>query len=82
MTKIPEIEKQPLSVIKKFQDGKLAVALEYLSTSSQFYKRMFEKNHIDVVKIINLEDLIVMHVTDKDDLHHFLMNKFSFKTQR
>ena len=71
MTQIPEIEKQPLSVIKKFQEGKLADALEYLSTSSQFYKRMFEKNHIDVLKIRNLEDLTVIPFTDKDDLHHF-----------
>jgi len=69
MNFIPEIETQPLSVIKRFQEEKLAEALVYLSKYSPYYKRLFEKNRIDIQKIKHLDDLKDIPLTDKTDLH-------------
>ena len=71
MMTIPQIETQPQTVIKRFQEEKLAIALDYLSKHSPFYKRMFEKNHIDILKIRYLEDLNAIPFTEKADLHHY-----------
>ncbi|MDR2917030.1 MAG: AMP-binding protein [Tannerella sp.] len=68
MSLIPDIEKQPQSVIKQFQEEKLAIALNYLSEHSFFYKKMFEKNHIDIGKIRKIEDLKDIPFTNKTDL--------------
>ena len=71
MNLFPEIEEQSQSVIKRFQEEKLAATLDYLSKYSLYYKRLFAKNHIDVLKIRNIEDLSVVPFTEKDDLHNF-----------
>jgi len=71
MNKIPEIEKQPLSEIKKFQEGKLHGLLQYLSVNSKFYKRLFADNNVDIEKIKSIEDLSSIPVTTKDDLQKF-----------
>lgn len=66
--KFPEIEYQPLDVIKRFQEEKLREDLAYLNTASPFYKKMFADNHIDVSKIKTIEDLQNIPFTDKKDL--------------
>ncbi len=68
MNLIPDIEKQPQSVIKQFQEEKLAIALDYLSEYSPFYKKLFEKNHIDIRKIRKTEDLKNIPFTNKAEL--------------
>jgi phenylacetate-CoA ligase len=70
MTPTPAIETQPLSVIKRFQEQKLAETLAYLAGHSPFYRRMFRKHHIDVTKIRLLEDLRHLPLTDKTDLQY------------
>ncbi len=71
MSLIPEIEQQPQAVIKRFQEEKLVEALVYLSNNSPFYRRLFNRHHIDVSKIKRLEDLSVIPLTDKADLHQY-----------
>ena len=68
---IPEIEVQPQTVIKQFQEEKLTKTLDYLSRFSPFYKRMFEEHRIDIQKIRKLEDLSAVPFTDKTDLHQY-----------
>ncbi|MDR0573224.1 MAG: AMP-binding protein [Tannerella sp.] len=68
MSLIPDIEKQPQSVIKQFQEEKLALMLDYLSEHSLFYKKLFKKNHIDIKKIRKTEDLKDIPFTGKADL--------------
>jgi phenylacetate-CoA ligase len=64
----PEIEWQPLSVIKAFQEEKLKIALQYLQYNSPFYQKLFRENNIDIQKIKSLEDLQKIPFTDKKDL--------------
>ena len=66
--RFPEIEYQPLDIIKRFQEEKLRENLDYLNSSSPFYRKMFEYNHIDVSKIRTIEDLQNIPFTDKKDL--------------
>ncbi len=65
---IPDIERQPADIIKKFQEEKLAVQLAYLQNHSPFYQRLFRQHHIDISKIHLLEDLQNIPVTTKEDL--------------
>lgn len=67
----PEIEFQPLDVIKKYQEKKMGVALEYLKSNSPFYKRLFQKEKIDVSKIKTVEDLGCVPLTEKSDLQTY-----------
>ncbi|MDR2038105.1 MAG: AMP-binding protein [Bacteroidales bacterium] len=73
---IPEIETQPIEVIKRFQEQKLTDQLHYLQQKSKFYQRLFREQHIDISKIKTLEDLQYIPVTTKSDLqlynHDFL----------
>lgn len=64
----PEIEFQPLEVIKKFQEKKLVENIHYLSLYSPFYKRLFSDNHIDISKIKTIESLQDIPFTEKTDL--------------
>ena len=71
MNFIPAIETQPRTIIKQFQEQKMADTLSYLASCSSFYRTLFEKNHIDIRKIVNLEDLRYIPFTDKTDLQQF-----------
>jgi phenylacetate-CoA ligase len=71
MNPIPEIETQPQSVIRQFQEKKLAEALEYLSRHSAFYKRMFGKNRTAIQKAGKMEALQDLPFTDKADLQEY-----------
>ncbi|MDR0795296.1 MAG: AMP-binding protein [Tannerella sp.] len=64
----PEIEYQPLPVIKRLQEEKLAETLAYLAEYSPFYGQMFKEHRIDTGKIRHLEDLQDIPFTDKHDL--------------
>lgn len=68
---IPEIEKKPLSEIKKFQEVKMTELLIYLQDNSKFYQRLLSQNNIDIKGIKTLEDLTKIPVTTKDDLQNF-----------
>jgi phenylacetate-CoA ligase len=71
MNVIPAIETQPREVIRRFQEEKLAIALDYLATYSPFYKRLLKKNRIDIRKIRKLEDLQTVPFSGKADLQQF-----------
>jgi phenylacetate-CoA ligase len=68
---IPDIERQPAGIVKKFQEEKLAVQLAYLEQRSPFYRRLFGQHHVDISKIRRLEDLQHIPVTTKEDLQRY-----------
>ncbi|MEJ1729957.1 hypothetical protein SMA90_26855, partial [Escherichia coli] len=51
--------------IKLFQEKLLRRELSYISERSPFYKRMFQREGIDIRKIRTLEDLQYMPFTKK-----------------
>ncbi|MFA6926988.1 MAG: phenylacetate--CoA ligase family protein, partial [Bacteroidales bacterium] len=57
--------------IKLFQEKLLRRELSYISERSPFYKRMFQREGIDIRKIRTLEDLQYMPFTKKSDLQQF-----------
>ena len=63
-----EIEYKSKEEIKRFQEEKMRVALQYLRLHSPFYQRMFCEHKIDIDKIQSLEDLQQIPFTDKTDL--------------
>lgn len=67
----PEIEFQDLKIIKKFQEEKLKIHLEYLKNKSPYYSNLFKENHINIEKIKLLEDLKYVPVTTKEDLQKY-----------
>lgn len=68
---IPEIEQKSKLEIKQFQEQKLRDLLVYLAHNSNYYKRIFQENEIDISNIMTLEDLKKLPVTTKDDLQKF-----------
>ena len=68
MSFYPEIERQALDVIKKFQEKELAKLLLFLQSKSPYYSKLFKSNSIDIAKIKTLEDLQYIPVTTKEDL--------------
>jgi len=64
----PQLEYQPASVIKRFQEQMLAEALAYAAVSSPFYRQLFQDRRISIPKIKYLEDLQHIPFTDKNDL--------------
>ena len=65
---IPEIERQDPKKIQQFQEEKLQELLQYLSTYSPYYQRIFKEYHIDIKAIKTLEDLQKLPTTTKNDL--------------
>lgn len=47
----PNIEREPLSVIKKFQEEKLIETLDYVNRLSPYYKNLFKKEKIDISRL-------------------------------
>ncbi len=68
---VPEIETQPLDVIKRYQEGRLREVLEYLQARSPYYQRLFGEHKIQVEKIRTLEDLRYIPLTGKQELQLF-----------
>ncbi|MGZ3929959.1 MAG: phenylacetate--CoA ligase family protein [Bacteroidia bacterium] len=73
MSVTPDIEQQPAADIRRFQEQKLKELLAYVNTHSAFYKKRFQEQDIDILKINTLDDLQQIPVTTKDDLnrHNF-----------
>ena len=67
----PKIEFQTREEIKRFQEEKLKIALQYLQKNSPFYKQIFSQNNIDIHKIKTLEDLQKIPFTEKKDLQQY-----------
>ncbi|MFP9115979.1 phenylacetate--CoA ligase family protein [Flavobacterium sp. RHBU_3] len=68
---IPLIETAPQEEIQAFQEQKLAEALSYVAENSPFYKRLFEKEGIDIATIKTINDLQKIPVTTKEHLQEF-----------
>ncbi|QEE48589.1 phenylacetate--CoA ligase [Flavobacterium alkalisoli] len=68
---IPSIEKASLAEIKAHQEEKLREALRYAADNSPFYKRLFEKEGIDITTINTLEDLQKLPLTTKEQLQEY-----------
>ncbi|OEK09638.1 phenylacetate--CoA ligase [Flavivirga aquatica] len=68
---IPDIEKASTEEIKAFQENQLKLLLVNLSKHSTYYKRLFEKHHVDINTINTLEDLTNIPTTSKDDLQKY-----------
>ncbi|MEE4255947.1 MAG: AMP-binding protein [Bacteroidales bacterium] len=68
---IPEIEKRPRAEIRAFQDEKLKEMLVYISRSSTYYAEVFNNFGVDISKIRGIEDLPLLPVTTKDELHRY-----------
>ncbi|MDR1552116.1 MAG: AMP-binding protein [Prevotellaceae bacterium] len=62
------IEFQSKTEIKLLQEKKLRELLLYLQNNSPYYQKVFEKNMINIDKIIHLEDLQQIPFTEKQDL--------------
>jgi phenylacetate-CoA ligase len=67
----PAIEREPLQVIKQFQEKKLKEALDYLNRFSPYYKKVFSEEKLDISHIQTLEDLKYIPLTEKKDLQHY-----------
>ncbi|MFD2726855.1 phenylacetate--CoA ligase family protein [Hyunsoonleella rubra] len=65
---IPDIEKSSTADIRAFQEKKLVETLAYLSKTSKFYRRHFEKHNVDIAEITSLEYLSKIPTTTKEDL--------------
>lgn len=70
MNTIPEIETKSKEEIKRFQEKLLVELIQYLKTSSPFYKKHFATHRIDADQITSLENLLSVPPTNKDDLHN------------
>ena len=68
---IPEIETRPQTEIKAYQDEKLKEMLAYISRNSTYYAEVFNNFGVDVGKIRGVEDLPLLPVTTKDELHRY-----------
>lgn len=50
------------------QEDKLAELLQYLKIHSPYYKKVFKQQSIDINKILSLEDLNKLPITQKEDI--------------
>ena len=55
--------------VKQFHDSALKKLIAYLNEKSPFYKRKFASGHTDISKINTIDDLKLLSVTTKEDLH-------------
>ncbi len=68
---LTSIELQSIEEIKEFQNQKLQEQIKYLATHSKFYQDLFKKYQIDWQSIQTTEDLKLIPVTTKNDLHQY-----------
>jgi phenylacetate-CoA ligase len=64
----PEILFQSADKIRTMQERKLREQLAYTARNSPFYRELFEKHRIDITAIRNLDDLVMLPTTTKEDL--------------
>lgn len=79
---IPDIEQRSKLEIKEYQERKLRDLMVYLSDKSNYYKRVFQQNEIDISDVRSLEDLKKLPVTTKDDLQKFNNDFFCVDTSK
>lgn len=70
MSNIPQIEQEPKSKIRSFQEHKLQELVTYLEKHSPFYQKRFAAQGITAASIRSLDDLVRIAPTVKDDLQH------------
>ena len=70
MDHIPHIETRSQQEIRAFQDSKLKEMLQYINAGSKYYSRVFKDAGIDINSIRGIDDLPLLPVTTKDDLHN------------
>ncbi len=68
---IPDIEKASIAQIKALQEERLKVLLNYINTHSEYYKRVFKLNSIDINSINFIGDLSKIPTTTKEDLQQY-----------
>ena len=68
MKREPDIQFRSPEEIRRYQEKRLAEALEYLAANSEFYRRMFREYSIDIRKVRKIEDLVTIPLTTKTDL--------------
>ena len=68
---LTSLELQSIEEIKEFQNQKLQEQIKYLATHSKFYQDLFKKYQIDWQSIQTTEDLKLIPVTTKNDLHQY-----------
>jgi len=73
MAFFPNIEWEPKSEIKRFQEDQLRRNIDYCVQNSRLYQDVFFRNHLKIGDIKTLEDLAKIPVTNKEDL--FLRNE-------
>ncbi|MGB3105698.1 phenylacetate--CoA ligase family protein [Sphingobacterium siyangense] len=68
---IPTIEQASLEEITHYQDEKLRYVLNYLNTHSTYYKRLFQREGVDLQRIRGVQDLPLLPTTSKEQLQQF-----------
>lgn len=71
MIKNRELHYKTRSEISDFQNVRLSETLHYLAANSPFYRRMFDKNNINIDNIRTVDDLVKIPVTTKQDLQQY-----------
>lgn len=66
-----DIEFESVDTIKRYQDGRLVEAIDYLAKNSPFYRRMFKTCGIDPKSVASVEQLTELPFTTKSDLQRF-----------
>jgi len=66
-----DIEFESIDTIKAFQNEKLRKAVLYFKEHSPYYQRLFDKFHININNIRQIEDLVNIPFTEKKDLQLF-----------
>ncbi|MBN8786815.1 MAG: AMP-binding protein [Terrimonas sp.] len=64
----PQSAFQDKITISAMQNKKLGEMLRYINTHSPYYKRLFQNNNIDISAIQSVKDLVLLPVTNKEDL--------------
>jgi len=65
---IPDIEIKDTAEIKRFQEKLLQKQLKYTFKNSNYYKKLFVNNNIDISTVKTIEDLQRLPFTSKNDL--------------
>ena len=70
MKREPDIQFRSPEEIRRYQEKRLAEALEYIAANSEFYRRMFREDSIDIRKARKIEHHGTIPLTTKTDLQN------------
>ncbi len=68
ITEDPAIQFKSPQEIKKYQEERLQVTIQYLANKSKYYQELFKNNNINPFEIKTIEDLTKIPITTKKDL--------------